>query len=169
MCVLFLDIDGVICTRRAAGWPRWTKTPPKHRRYAPPNRPPRAFDLAAVQRLNSVIAATGAAVVVTSMWRLDRDVPTILTNVGFTGSLHPDWRTDADGPTRGDEIHRWLVDHGCPPYAIVDDRSQVRDEQRGRLVLTDPYSGLQDAHTAALMRLLRQTPKGREDGLGGSL
>jgi hypothetical protein len=69
--------------------------------------------------------------------------------------LDHDWRTDADRPTRGHEIHRWVTNHGDPLYAVVYDRPQVLDHQYERLVETTYYAGLQDAHAAALIAPLR--------------
>lgn len=108
--IIFLDIDGVLNTRRAAGWRRWRPTPVTpgkvRARAAIVRRPSRALDRDAIKRLDRLCAEACAVVVVTSTWRTDRDVPTILRALGFAGTFHNAWRTDSDGPTRVDEITR---------------------------------------------------------------
>ena len=88
--IIFLDIDGVLCTRQAAGWTRAGGRLVKGLRM---RMPARAVDARAVARLNALVAASNALVVVTSMWRIDRDVPSLLKRVGFAGAFHADWRT----------------------------------------------------------------------------
>lgn len=140
--IVFLDMDGVLCTRKGAGWPR-------SRHIHVPlyvlgrKRPPRAIDPACVALLDSLCAATGATVVVSSNWRKHRDVPGILAAHGFSGPIHADWRTDWDGPRREDEISRWLAAHGNPRHVVIDDKP-VECAANGMLVLTDNWRGLQD-------------------------
>jgi hypothetical protein len=153
--IIFLDIDGVICTRKGAGWTRFGKPIYKSRI----RRPVRAIDGNTVASLNRLCIQSGAAVVITSMWRLDRDVPAILRTVGFTGTIHESWRTDADGPTRGDEIRRWLEANGNPVHVVIDDKASELADFRERLVLTDNYSGLSrlDVDRAIHLLIPRQT------------
>ncbi len=137
--IVFLDIDGVLCTRKAAGWTRDDK--PMHSRRV--QRPVRALDGGCISRLNAICRNNAATVVVTSMWRIERDVPNILKAVGFSGSFHADWRTDADGPTRAAEIMRWLDGHGAHEFIVIDDWLQGLESLRNKLVLTNNYLGLE--------------------------
>lgn len=138
--IVFLDIDGVLCTRKAAGWSRNGQPIIKGilRR-----RPARALDGNAVQRLNTLCVTGSAVVVVTSTWRLDRDVPSILRRAGFSGRFHADWCTDAHGPTRADEITRWLAAHGTDRFIVLDDKLRGLEPFRDSLVLVDNYHGLE--------------------------
>jgi hypothetical protein len=159
--VLFLDIDGVLNTRFDAGWPRWTERPARlvrPDRIGRPtrNRPARAISRAKITLLNDLCASSGCAIVVSSTWRLDRDVPAILASIGFARSFVADWRTDADGPTRGDEVWRWLDRHGNPRWAAVDDKPDFHPHQLYRVVLTDPYDGLKPEHCDRLAALLSE-------------
>ncbi len=101
--------------------------------------------------------ATSALIVVTSMWRLERDVPALLKALGFAGECHEDWRMDNDGPTRGDEIERWLAAHGELSYVILDDKPIALDHQRPRLVLTDHWQGFQAWEYAKALALLNDS------------
>lgn len=140
--VVFLDMDGVICTRKAAGWSKAGR--PLVRRLVKTmiRLPVRAIDMGAVARLDDICTRCAAEVVVSSMWRIDRDVPALLRMMGFRGAIHLDWRTDADGPTRGDEVTRWLDAHDYPAYVVLDDKPEELNAHSGRLVLTDNWSGL---------------------------
>lgn len=104
--------------------------------------PVRALSSRAIANLDKLCLASSAQIVVSSMWRIDRDVPSILTVAGFKGQFHPDWRTDTDGPQRSDEIERWLDAHGGPSYIVIDDKQDDLASMRTRLVLTDNYTGL---------------------------
>jgi hypothetical protein len=149
--IVFLDIDGVLCTRRAAGW---TRNGRPFTRGQLIRRPVRALDGNAIQRLNSLCSEANAHVVITSMWRLDRDVPSILRRSGFQGEFHTDWRTDADGPLRSDEIGRWLEAHDCRRFVVIDDSLTDVESLRDNLVLTDNYLGLEYGDIERATRIL---------------
>ncbi|WP_154914241.1 HAD domain-containing protein [Pseudomonas fluorescens] len=148
--VVFLDMDGVICTRRGAGWSIHGR-PLVHscRRL-----PVRAIDPSTVLRLNELCAVTGAVVVISSTWRIRRDVPQILRARGFTGRCHVDWCTDADGRLRSDEIARWLDAHGGPPHVVIDDKAGELVAFEHRLVLTSNYCGLRQCDVERAVELL---------------
>lgn len=122
MKVLFLDFDGVlnhyllIAQAYGAG--------------------ARRFSADAIERLNTIVARTGAKVVVSSSWReqytLD-GLRALLTSEGFTGEIidctpvlhsRTDQGRDLDpGQTRCREIQAWLDRQPEPPrqFAILDD------------------------------------------------
>lgn len=143
-------MDGVICTRKGAGW-SITGQPLVRSRL---RLPVRAIDLSTVQHLNSICISTGAVVVVSSMWRINHDVPQVLLARGFTGRCHVDWRTDADGPLRSDEIARWLDAHGWPPHVVLDDKAGELATFEHRLVLTHNYYGLTQCDAAQAVDVL---------------
>lgn len=143
-------MDGVICTRKGAGW-SLTGQPLVRSRL---RLPVRAIDPATVQHLNDICILTGAVVVVSSMWRIYHDVPRILLARGFTGRCHVDWRTDADGPMRSDEIARWLDAHGWPSHVVLDDKADELVAFEHRLVLTHNYYGLTQCDAARAVDVL---------------
>ena len=148
--IIFLDIDGVICTRKGAGWTIDGR--PIFRSLV--RRPVRAVDPVAMRNLNDLCAHTNATVVVSSMWRIARDVPAIFAQRGFTGRFHEDWRTDADGPLRSDEIRRWLVEHDNPIHVVIDDQLQQLLEIVHQVVLTNNYCGLTGDDVTRAMQVL---------------
>jgi hypothetical protein len=136
--VVFLDMDGVICTRLGGGWSRNGK--PLIKRAGRLFR--RAIDIRTVAHLNDLCQASGAIVVVSSSWRITSDVRAFLRTAGYKGEFHIEWRTDADGPTRGQEIGRWLLANSNPPFVVLDDWLSGLEDYTTKLVLTDGYCGL---------------------------
>lgn len=140
MRVLFLDIDGVILS----GEELWASGNP---RYLPPHK---------VELLNEVIERTGAVVVVSSTWRHDRETPSLLRKAGFRGRFHDDWRTERFSTAfRGAEIAEWLTRHPeVERYAILDDDSDMLENQRPFFVQTRFTVGLMREHVEALVDIL---------------
>lgn len=155
--VIFLDMDGVISTWRA------------HKAQPEKPLPDRWIDAEAMANLNRLCEQSGASVVISSTWRLNRtreEFQTILSRNGFTGALHHCWRTkDMAAPIgsgglwwaviRGDEVRAWLSDHPAEQierHVILDDDSDFHSDQP--LVRTDFQIGLTEAHVAAALALL---------------
>ena len=160
--VIFLDIDGVLCTRFGAGWSRTGRR--LWRAGAQVRMPARAIDLHAVARLNDLCNRSNAQIVVSSSWRINRDVPLLLKRAGFSGAFHVDWRTDADGPARQDEVARWLSTHEPVEYVVIDDWLLGLEQLRSRLVLVDNYRGLAPKDVDRALELLQgqsDSDKGR--------
>jgi hypothetical protein len=148
--VLFLDIDGVLNSRDC--WERLRGS--RHK-----------IDREKVALLNEIVAETGCRIVVSSTWRIGvgqgkggcRD---ILRSYGLKARFRRDWRTpeirddDHAVPMRGTEIADWLSRNGSPPYAIVDDDSDMLPEQMPRFVQTTFQSGLTREHAYRLIALL---------------
>jgi hypothetical protein len=154
--ILFLDCDGVL--NCAASWPH----------NSPTNTP---LDPDKVARLNRVVQATGAIIVISSTWRhLNSGLPLvgvvlaegedcrdILRRGGVTGVFHTDWKTGYGKMSgkRGHEIEDWLEDHPeITTYAIVDDNRDMLTWQEKFLVQTTFDRGLQDSHVEALIKIL---------------
>lgn len=119
MKVVFLDIDGVLLSHRSVvALGRWPNdiTPGDIAK----------FDQIALALLRNFCTAAGAALVLSSTWRIThpwRDVGQALQLplVGQTPRLL--------GP-RGKEIAAWLADHpAVERYAILDDDSDMLPEQ----------------------------------------
>jgi hypothetical protein len=155
MKIIFLDFDGVLNSEafcRANG-----------NRFLP-----ETLDVAAVARVNTLIARTGAKVVVSSTWRLGYSLDQlrgILARHGFSGEVlgvTPVIQDlDEDGifvtrkAPRGLEIQRWIDDQPEPPeaFVILDDDADM-EHLAGRLVRTLFDTGLGDEHVEAAVELL---------------
>ena len=120
------------------------------------------FDPECVKCLGKIIHATGADIVVTSTWKdfmtykdiLDmweyRELPEFVTDVTPTLSPHC---------IRGDEIDAWLDDckSDCQ-YVIIDDldASNFNEHQWPRLLVVNPFNGLDEDIAERAIRLLNQ-------------
>jgi len=145
--VLFLDIDGVCNSDQwydqflAAG--------------NPIPRPP--LDREAVARLDRIIRATGAWIVLSTSWRGYPELPRWLMEHGCSGAV-VGCTPRLDYRPRGHEIAAWLnqqAKRGVPirRCCILDDGFDF-DGVRQWLVRTDPKYGLQDDGVARAITLL---------------
>lgn len=159
MKVLFLDIDGVLNS------------------HAYMIALPGAFDRddwvhmldpAPCARLARVLARTGAAVVISSSWRVGRtpeEIRELLARRAVVAEVlgatpyNPRAPIDRDARIytaheRGYEIAAWLAEHPeVTAFAIVDDGSDMA-HLRDRLVQTTWERGLLDEHVERLCALL---------------
>lgn len=154
MRIIFLDIDGVLNS-----WASFYKITTKK-----------------LQLLNDLIEQTGAKIVISSSWRIGsnnvkefldknfsksifrldtfKDITNqeCISNIFYNNTID---LIDTFGPSRGDEIKRWLDNHSddVESYVILDDDTDVLDEQLEHLVQTDTYFGLTDReiHLATLI------------------
>ncbi|ODT77683.1 MAG: hypothetical protein ABS76_26485 [Pelagibacterium sp. SCN 64-44] len=136
--ILFLDIDGVLCTTRASL---------AHGEYGLS----RYMDTVAIEFLNRLHEAAPYSIVVTSTWRNEVDCTILLPAVGILAPLaHPEWRTGIhhSGPSsfhdRPREIDGWLSKHGSGvDYLILDDSMfSWTDDQHARWVKCDSQDGI---------------------------
>ena len=161
MKVVFLDIDGVLNSR--ADWKRVGDSITDAEFVT---RSPRLLDPDAVARLNRLLRATGAAIVVSSTWRLRESVDTMQQLLGAAGivgrviGLTPLPRDVPGWKSRGDEIAAWWAAHAAPQamMAVLDDESDL-GAFTDRLVRTDPEVGLTDADVERAIALL-DSPRG---------
>lgn len=142
--VIFLDMDGVLSTPRA--YVAQMDLP----------HPDRWIDPVAVRYLNVLCRAAGAAVVISSTWRLHETGDRFAANLarwGFAGALHSDWRTKRLEGLRGDEVREWLSRHPeVQRHVILDDDADFYADQP--LVLTDPDGGMMREHLRAALAVL---------------
>lgn len=136
MKYLFLDIDGVLNHEdwyvhkldpavRAAFTEFWQD----------------CFDPACVKRVNEILAATGANLVVSSSWKIDKRLGDYFAKVGLptefltTPNIH---REDEFGMPvwvdRGEEVEAFLKDHPCDTYVILDDDTDFLEDQMSHFV-----------------------------------
>lgn len=160
--VLFLDVDGVLnCTEFYKRVVRET------------GKPARALSLCRdrMALLNEVVERTSCLVTVSSTWRRGKNCRRVLRDRGFKGRFSRDWRTDwlqcFEKPdlVRGDEIADWLARNGSPRYAIVDDDSDMLEEQQPFFVQTSHETGLQRGHVERLVSLLSAATRPPPSGL----
>jgi hypothetical protein len=139
MRIIFLDMDGVLCTTRA------------HYAQGYLNMPNHGFmdalDREGIGMLNKFNAEHPDVIyVLSSTWRkhhTKKEMEEWLKDkYGWNGKFHDDWRTDDGGPIRGNEIQRWLDKHQVDNYLILDDSSDMLPEQQYHFIHTDDYNGI---------------------------
>ena len=122
--VLFLDIDGPICTDRAY----FASEHNIHKRVM------RAWDQTCIKMIDAIALKYQMRIVISSTWRKRFDVPTILMTHGFRADYHKDDKTQDLG-SRALDIQTWLNDHPkVDTYLIVDDK------ESGSSLINDPLS-----------------------------
>jgi hypothetical protein len=124
----------------------------------------RRADPACVARLNRLIKASGAAIVVSSSLRISGRTLTVLrlrlwsvrgSMIGLTPRLD---RVPGEDATRGEEIQAWLDLHpDVTRFVILDDTDDGMDDLRPHLVQTDPLFGLTDDDVEKAIRILAGT------------
>jgi len=134
--LVFLDFDGVIVTQKT----RYMKGDPE-----------------CIAALNRIVETTGAAVVVSSCWRLGMNVVELrelLRDWGFEGKVID--RTAAMLPDRGNEIAAWL--ESCPRdverFVILDDDADMV-HLKPRLIQTSGDIGLTEDDAARAIAMLK--------------
>lgn len=150
MKILFLDFDGVVSTFEK-GW---------------------RLDDEKLSLLKEIIDETNAKIVVSSSWKVgyddvDKFIETLggrrksetIKNNGnmfqwFCNNIYD--ITDSNGPWRGDEIQRWIVYHQdeIETYVILDDDSDMRENQLFNFVQTDSYEGITSREVKLCTKIL---------------
>ena len=139
--VVFLDFDGVLVPIPANG------------EYDEDAKP----SAEAIKNLNIVTQLAGAAVVVSSSWRLLSTVAQltkVLRSWGYTGQVRD--KTPANlGYDRGAEVAEWLSKHpDVSTFVILDDDPTDFQELAKNLVLVKPDVGLQFHDAVEAIRIL---------------
>jgi hypothetical protein len=162
MKVIFLDIDGVLNTEvyitsffdfcRIQEMSR--DAAKKEAKHYLRDEFGQRFDPLAVRFLKRIIEETGAKIVLSSAWRMSglernrlmwemRDLPGEL--IGSTPILNTQ---------RGEEIHYWLSENDVERYCIIDDCSDMLQEQVPFFVQTDPMYGLTRSNSESVINIL---------------
>jgi hypothetical protein len=116
MKVIFLDFDGVLNS-----WAWWGRQPKANR-----DQHEYLLDPAAIGLLNQLVMRTGAHVVISSSWRLNKEMrpAATLCVCGFTGVVLG--QTDYLAAPRGREIQAWLDGRDdVEKIVILDDDSDM--------------------------------------------
>lgn len=155
--VLFLDFDGVLNSMRY-----FERVTGQRDGITLAAFTRSQFDPEAVERLNKLLDQTGAAVVVSSSWRLAykrTQLCDLLNEVGFRGKvlgMTPNLMTD----TRAKEIAAWLGEHRkkVGAFAIVDDDHTAGVGFAPQFVHTTFAEGLTDEAAERLAAILTREP-----------
>ena len=141
MKILFLDIDGVLCTLRA------------HYAYARRRRGIIDSWDPVGARVIKEVCKSGVEIVISSSWRhycvnpYDKSDKSNILGVrlsehGLTEHLHKDWKTGVSG-SRGKEIRQWLNKHAdVDKFIVLDDDIFDMEDITPHVIHTDPNDGM---------------------------
>ena len=161
MNIIFLDIDGVVCTLRS--------------HFAFDEKLlMEAWDITVCQMIARLCEKYDCKIVVTSVWRKNRQCKMYLGIFSLIHYLYgskersnssdpenTEWKTEVLDGIRGDEVKEWLDRHPeIDKYIILDDDSDFLEEQKPFLIQTDGYDGFSARNYIAADKIL----KGKEDG-----
>ena len=138
--IIFLDIDGVLCTTRsqiAFG--------------------PRKWDQVACGLIKNICKYCDYKIVCSSSWRFDKEgAKAFFEDYGLNKFLHPDWTTVLkELENRGQEIQQWIDIHNVDDCLIIDDNRDMLESQMDRLILTNPKNGLTTENYEKMVKLLK--------------
>jgi hypothetical protein len=148
MKIIFLDIDGVLNSGRFMH----SNIDAFNEAYGVKH-----LDPMAIARLNKIIEATDAEVVISSTWRILSSVADMrgyLKAAGFTGVVRG--ATPRLGTRRGIEIQQWLDDHALIDSMVILDDDSDMGHLMPFLVKTDWNKGLQDEHIQLVVDMLNK-------------
>lgn len=149
--VVFLDIDGVLCT---------TKSHVANDGVGLMQH----LDVTSVKLLSVLLKQTYAKLVLSSTWREFHkekiSMTAILQNSGMSDvPWHQNWKTPITfRGCRGEEIQQWLKDNGAPgcSYVIIDDNSDFLDDQLPYFVQTEFDDGFTYKHYLKALEILKE-------------
>ena len=156
MKIIFLDIDGVLCTTRAhiaqgEKKKEWHMT---------------ALDREGVGLLNAIHGydPDNTRYVLSSTWRKQYSkeyMENHLKDFGWTGQFHDDWKTNEiprrmlqPQGFRGAEVADWLERNEHSAYVIFDDGKDFLPNQMGNFVNTDHDYGISLGDYEKAMQIL---------------
>jgi hypothetical protein len=116
------------------------------------------LDPYAVARVYDIVAKSGARIVVTSAWRIGKNVDYLSGLLSACGCWFDVLDRTVDGQSRGEEITEWLSRHHVDSFVILDDEDCFDDYPalHSRLVKTSFEYGLTDKKaTETLTKLAR--------------
>jgi hypothetical protein len=154
MMIIFLDIDGVVATRKSYSSYRMD------RKWGVSDVP---FDTVSVANLNKITDATGAKIVISSSWRamhkLD-ELKQIFLNEGITGEIIGITPDSKYSVSRGKEIHTWLNDKwsSVESFVILDDEVfDIKQLFENNMVQTSMVLGLTEDFANKAIEILQKT------------
>lgn len=150
---LFLDIDGVL-NHHAYVNERLAEAMDAEARITQPD-PSKMFDPTAIARVNSLVEAIRAKIVITSSWRGRPGLADWLRARGLKGEIIGETpRFPGRRVERGQEIQHWMDVNRVEPHQIVilDDAEDMLHLSH-RLVKTSFYTGILERHVQMAMAL----------------
>jgi hydroxymethylpyrimidine pyrophosphatase-like HAD family hydrolase len=144
MKVIFLDIDGVLCTRRS------------HLAYGKEGGIWHEWDPLAVEVIRKC-CERGVKIVLSSTWRKPSNLEHFHEQYAKYGMnpawlYQPDWKTPITTGRRGEEIKQWLNRHPeVTDYRIVDDDNDMLHEQHAKCIFTDAEDGMTSENIKKLL------------------
>lgn len=156
--VIFLDIDGVVCTTLSTRLSALLRLPLERQ----------VFDPLALSWLRWLVRRSGAGIVLCSSWRdaLEVDDPLCRAFIGnLYGRLSRNGTPIAGAAPRlpsgdkGEEILAWLSEHPQEGYVVLDDHDcfALGPEVRERWVPIPEDRGLRGREARAALKLLKTT------------
>ena len=159
--LIFLDFDGVLNDRH------W-QADYRQRKYVNPSIPASAaFKMDCIERVNQLLIASNADVVISSAWRFSyslNELRMILCDVGFFDERIIDAITPFDDDNRGLRIREWLDGHyedEDPPFIVIDDYDHDMDPVAGHGIRTDNNAGITSVDVGRAIHVLREMEVGR--------
>lgn len=129
MKVIFLDIDGVLCSFRTYHF----------------------LDVYATSFLINLCENKNIKIVISSSWRKNKNAEVFFKNI-FKDILHKNWKTpildreQSNGlwtsVSRGTEIQKWLDNNNVSEYLILDDDIDILESQKNNYIKIDTLNGI---------------------------
>lgn len=146
---IFLDFDGVLnSVRSVVADQKLTYAMAAKRSILLSGEVDAGFDAIAVALIHRLATVAGAKIVISSSWRYTfriDEIRTMFSGFGWknTDDLIIGMTPCLDNGHRGSEIKMWLDEHTNTPYeyVIIDDDSDMLDEQKEHFVHTDTVEG----------------------------
>lgn len=157
MRVLFLDIDGVICTRLSTRLSALLRLPLERQ----------VFDPAALWWLRRLVRRSGAEIILCSSWRDALEVEDPLCRAFIDNLYHRLARNGTPiagaaprlpSGNKGEEILAWLAGRPDVRYVILDDHDCFVPEVRGRWVPVPEGRGIRRRQAEEAMKLFLAEP-----------
>lgn len=123
------------------------------------------FDFECTERLQQLIEATDADVVITSSWRhlglsvmsdmwIERQMPGEMLDIIPMYDAQSTGRFDS--MSRGECLQEWLEENPCNCYVIIDDVNDFMQAQQAYFIETDYYLGFQDEDLDRAIQILNR-------------
>jgi len=148
--ILFLDFDGVMVTDRYQEQLTASNCPLRDYYGA-------KFDPVCVECLRQIVDKTGADIVVTSTWKMDKGIQKMWEARCLPGKVIG-ITPDVDLIHRGNEVEAWLdTETGIVRYVIIDDCPILdffNEEQQPHLFKVDERAGLNEETTRRVIGYL---------------
>ena len=145
MKVIFLDIDGVLCTEKS-----YLAYGSKGMMFE--------WDDLACRFLKTICEKSNTKIVISSTWRCgvenQKHLHQQLQKYGLEEHLHEDKYTKDFSNIRGKEIEDWLKRNGHEEYVILDDCEIMLPEQLPYFIKTDYFEGLMFADYQKVIEIL---------------